>query len=129
VTTRSHRLRIVLAGGGVAGVELALALRHLAGDLVELTIISPDPEFHLQALGTAQPFCAYHIRGRPLCDLADTVNAELILDSVIAVDAEHRSALLAGGELVDYDCLVLAVGARHRTPFARALTFAGDRSA
>ena len=42
MTAPSQRLRVVVAGGGVAGIELALALHDLAADLVDLTMISPE---------------------------------------------------------------------------------------
>lgn len=35
---------------------------------------------------------------------------------------------LAETQTLSYDALVLAVGARHRTAFSRAITFTGDRS-
>lgn len=128
MTERSQRLRITVAGGGVAAVELALALHDLAADLVEVTIVSPDPDFQRRSLRTAQAFSADHVRRHALCDLADELGAQLVLDSVAAVDADDHSVLLEGGELVRYDCLVLAMGARHRTSFSRALTFTGDQS-
>ncbi|WP_187369456.1 NAD(P)/FAD-dependent oxidoreductase [Baekduia soli] len=128
MSARSQRLRITVAGGGVAGVELALAVHDLAADFVELTIISPDPAFRCRSLRTAQTFSADHGRRYELSDLADDVEAQLVADSVIAVDAERHSVLLAGGDVVHHDCLVLATGARHRTAFRRALTFTGDES-
>jgi sulfide:quinone oxidoreductase len=128
MTARSQRLRIAVAGGGVAGIELALALHHLAADRVHVTIVSPDPHFQSKALRTSQPFSADHMRRHALCDLADELGAELMIDSVMAVDADRHAALLSSGELVHYDCLVLATGARHCTAFSRALTFTGDQS-
>jgi sulfide:quinone oxidoreductase len=128
MTARSQRLRIVVAGGGVAGVELALALHHLAAELVHVTIVSPDPSFQCTALRTAQPFSADHMRRYALRDLADELGAELVIDSVSAVEADRHAALLSGGDLVHYDCLVLATGGRHRQAFSRALTFTGDHS-
>ena len=60
---RSH---VVIAGGGVAAVEFALALHDLAGGRVRMTLISPQPQFVLRALRTAQPFAADHVRKHPL---------------------------------------------------------------
>jgi len=36
-------LRVLIAGGGVAGLETLLALRALAGDLVDLELLAPEP--------------------------------------------------------------------------------------
>ena len=53
---------VVIAGGGVAAVECALALHDLAGDRVRLTIIAPEPEFALRPLRTAEPFARGQVR-------------------------------------------------------------------
>jgi NADH dehydrogenase FAD-containing subunit len=37
--------RVLIAGGGVAGLDALLALRALAGDRVALTLVSPAPDF------------------------------------------------------------------------------------
>ena len=124
----SQRLNVVIAGGGVAAVELALALDDLAGERVRLTMIAPQTDFHLRPLSTAQPFSVDHVRHHPLRDLAKRVGAELITDSVTAVDPIRHAVRLASGAAVSYDALVLAVGARHRTAFSRAMTFTGDAS-
>jgi sulfide:quinone oxidoreductase len=36
-------LNVVVAGGGVAGLEALLALHALAGNRVRLTLVAPDP--------------------------------------------------------------------------------------
>ena len=38
-------LEVVIAGGGVAALETALALHELAGDQVKLTLLSPTADF------------------------------------------------------------------------------------
>lgn len=119
---------VVIAGGGVAAVELALALHDLAGDRVRLTIVAPEPDFVLQPLRTAVPFSAGHVRRHGLRELADRVGAELVGDAVTAVDSERHAVRLGAGGSLAYDALVLAVGGRHRTAFPRAMTFTGDHS-
>lgn len=49
-------------------------------------------------------------------------------DTAIAVDGDRHAVRLADAGALSYDALVLAVGARHRTAFSRAITFTGDRS-
>jgi sulfide:quinone oxidoreductase len=124
----SRPTHVVIAGGGVAAVECALALHDLAGDRVRLTLIAPEPDFTLRSMRTAEPFSRDHVRRHALADLAAHVGAELIADTVVRVDADRHTLLRAGDRTVAYDALVLAVGAQHRTAFQRALTFTGDRS-
>jgi cation diffusion facilitator CzcD-associated flavoprotein CzcO len=38
---RTDRLRVVIAGAGVAGLEAALALRMLAVDFVSVELVAP----------------------------------------------------------------------------------------
>lgn len=125
---KPDRPHILIAGGGVAAVELALALDDLAGERVRMTLVAPQPDFELRALRTAEPFSADHMRRHSLRDLADRVGAELVPDTVAAVDAGRHAVRLAKHGLLSFDTLVLAVGARRRTAFPRAITFPGDQS-
>jgi sulfide:quinone oxidoreductase len=47
---------IVIAGGGVAGLEALLALRAMARNHARLTLIAPDPDFSYRPLAVAEPF-------------------------------------------------------------------------
>jgi len=126
--TTSHTPHVLIAGGGVAAVELALALHDLAGPRIRLTLVTPQHDFELRALRTAAPFAADHMRRHSLGDLAARVDAELVADTVVAVDARRHAVRLAEMGTLSYDTVVLAVGARHRTAFSRAITFNGDTS-
>ena len=50
------RMRVLIAGGGVTGVEALLALRDLAGDRVEVTLVAPTPDFIYKPLTVEAPF-------------------------------------------------------------------------
>src|SRR4051812_11125617 len=118
---------IVIAGGGIAGLETLLALRDLAEDRVRITLVSSDDEFEVKALRTAEPFSVDHVRRHSLPAVSHTREAEFIRDRVLSVDADgHTVTLEENGEL-SYDALVLALGARSLPPFSRALTFGADR--
>jgi sulfide:quinone oxidoreductase len=119
-------LNVVIAGGGVASVEAALALHELAGDRVAITIVAPKQDFELRALRTAEPFAADHVRRRSLRELADRVDGRLVADVAVAVEPERHGVRLASGEGLTYDSLIVAVGARRLPAFARALTFSGE---
>ena len=49
-------LRVVIAGGGVAGLEAMLAIRDLGGDLVDVELLSPEHHFWYRPLSVAEPF-------------------------------------------------------------------------
>jgi sulfide:quinone oxidoreductase len=119
---------VIIAGGGVAAVECALALRDLAGDRIRLTIVAPNREFALRPLCTAEPFARDHVRHHSLATLAARVGADLVAAPVTKVHPDqHR--VVAGDRTIGYDVLVLAVGGQHRPAFTRAITFTGDTRA
>jgi sulfide:quinone oxidoreductase len=124
----SSQPHVVIAGGGIAAVESALALHDLAGDRIRLTMVAPNREFELRPLSTAEPFSRDHVRRHSLATLAARVGAELVPAAVTAVDPEaHR--LTAGDRTIAYDVLVLAVGGRHVPAYEKAITFTGDTRA
>lgn len=68
---------MVVAGGGIAGVEALLALRELAGDRVALTLVSSNEELVLPALSVAEPFALGHAQRYALGDLLTRVDGQL----------------------------------------------------
>ena len=48
--------RVVIVGGGVAGLEALMALHDLAADRAELTLVAPDPDFLYKPLLVEEPF-------------------------------------------------------------------------
>lgn len=104
--------RVLIAGGGVAGLETALALHELAGDLTEVTLLTPDRDFHYRPLTVREPFALAPASRLPLAPIAGAARAILMRDELAWVDRERRIAHTAGGEALHYDALVLAVGAR-----------------
>ena len=117
-----HPFRVVIAGGGIAALETALALRDLAGDRVTVQLVAPNAEFSYRAMSVREPF-AYGAPSRyPLAEIAGDVGSELIVDSFAWVDSEQQIAHTQDGAELAYDALVLAVGARTRPVFVHALT-------
>ena len=51
-----ERMKVLIAGGGVTGIEALLALRELAPDRVEVTLLAPTPEFVYKPLAVEEPF-------------------------------------------------------------------------
>jgi sulfide:quinone oxidoreductase len=114
---------VVVVGGGVAGLEGALALRALAGDRVRLTILDPAREFVYRPMTVAEPFGAAEPRRPPLADLAAGAGAHLQHVRVDAVLAGERRLVLRSGETLPYETLLLAPGARTLSAFDGAVTF------
>jgi sulfide:quinone oxidoreductase len=116
-------MRVVVAGGGVAGVEALLALHDLAGERVELTVIEPEVEFVFRPMATAEAFGRGVGERRPMIRVAADVGADFIRGRLTGVDQDRRLALLESGEPVPFDALVVAVGARSAPAYRGVLTW------
>jgi sulfide:quinone oxidoreductase len=118
-------LRVLVAGGGVAGIETVLALRALAGDMVDLELLAPDPRFWYRPLAVAEPFAAGRAGSLELAAIAEAVGADFTLDRLRSVDDELRIARTDHAAELAYDALVIACGAVPRPALPGALTFRG----
>ena len=125
--SNATRRRVVIAGAGVAGLEAALALQHLASDLVSVELIAPETEFVYRPLAVAEPFGAGEARRFPLQTLVHAAGGRLRNASVVSVDPELKMIVLDDGSELEYDVLVLALGARTREAIDGALTFRGPQ--
>jgi sulfide:quinone oxidoreductase len=108
---RSERLDVLIAGGGVAGLEAAFALRNLAGDRVAMTLLSNANEFVYRPLSVGEPFTSSHAERYPLAPLVAKAGAGLVCDTLVAVDADRGLARTAGGAELSYDALLIGLGA------------------
>ncbi|HYM54278.1 MAG TPA: FAD-dependent oxidoreductase [Solirubrobacteraceae bacterium] len=116
------RLRVLIAGGGVAALEAALALRHLAGDRTETTVIAPNTEFVYRPMTVREPFAYPPAHRYPLAPIVRDAGAELLADELAWIDPDKRIAHTAGGAEIEYDALLLALGASARPRYKHALT-------
>ena len=117
-------LRVVIAGGGIAGLEAILALRQLAEERVELELIAPTDELTYRPPLVTEPFGGR----RPRFALGPLLAAHLVSHRpgvLASVDAARRIARTGAGEEVHYDALVIACGARRLAAVPGALTFPG----
>jgi sulfide:quinone oxidoreductase len=117
-----QRFRVVIAGGGVAALEAALALDELAGKLVEIELVAPNAEFAYRPMTVVEPFAYAPPQRFPVADVAAAVGAELRVDTFAWVEPSLQVAHTEQGAAVRYDALLLALGARMRAPFAHAIT-------
>ena len=122
-------LRVLVAGGGVAGLETLLALRDLAGDRVETSLLSPEDEFVYRPMAVGEPFSRGHAQRHRLDAIARHLGARLIRGSLAEVDDGARVAVTADGERLSYDALVVAIGADSEPALTRALTWTPESDA
>jgi NADH dehydrogenase len=105
--------RVVIVGGGFAGLHAAKALAHLP---VDVTLVDRrnhhtfQPLLYQVALAVLSP-----------ADIAQPIrtifrrqsNMEVLMDEVVAIDAGAREVSLGSGARLTFDYLVLATGATH----------------
>jgi sulfide:quinone oxidoreductase len=124
-----RRLRVVIAGGGVAALETALALRTLAPELVDITLVAPTDRFRFRAASVGEPFHRAEAHRFDLAAICADIGVALRHGALTAVDAEDRSATIGGDERVDYDALVIACGAQAKPAVPGAIVFGGPEDA
>ena len=123
--TGLRRLRVVIAGGGVAALETALALRALAPELTEITLAAPTDRFRFRAAAVGEPFGRPRSTGSTWRRSARDIGVTLRHGALTAVDAEHKTAILDGDEQIEYDAIVVACGAQAIPVVPGALVFGG----
>ncbi|MDP3139537.1 MAG: FAD-dependent oxidoreductase [Burkholderiaceae bacterium] len=118
--------RIVILGGGHAGVQVAAALRQ-EGHSGPLTIVDDEgvTPYQRPPLSKAYMQGTTGVQGllfRPAQYYADH-GIELLFAKADAIDRAARQLHLPGGRRLDYDHLIIATGARNRPlPFPGADT-------
>lgn len=117
--------RVVVAGGGVAGLEALIALRQLAGDRVAITLVAPTDEFTIRALSVQDPFARPASGTYDLRRICADHGATFLQDALHRVEPKDRVATTAGGRELRYDSLIVAIGARPSPAFKDAITFRG----
>jgi sulfide:quinone oxidoreductase len=116
---------VLIAGGGVAALEAALALEDLAGDRAEVTICSPRPSFVYRPYAVGVPYGASRAATYWLEPLAAAAGARYRCDSIAAVHRETRLAVTHDGESIPYGDLIVCPGTKLLWPVPGAITFWG----
>jgi sulfide:quinone oxidoreductase len=104
------RFEVLIAGGGVAGLETAFALHELAPDRVHVTMLAPEAEFVYRPNAVKEPFTLGYAHSYPLDALVADAGAELVQDALARVDAERRLVHTTAGAQLSYDALVVGLG-------------------
>ena len=116
--------RVVICGGGIAAVEGLLRLRRLAGDSVEIELIAPNEELVYRPMAVREPFAFGPPRRYPLRHIAQDAGAELAQDSLAWVELDAQIVhTTEGSERIEYDALLIAVGAKQVEAYEHVATF------
>jgi sulfide:quinone oxidoreductase len=119
--------RIVIAGGGIAGLEALVALRAHLGSEPEIALLESNAELVERQRAVAEPFDAGGPRRFDLGRIARDHDVDLRDDRLASVDPDARRVCTVAGDSVEYDALLVAVGGRPDVGVPGALTFAGPR--
>ena len=119
------RLRVLVAGGGVAGLEAALALGATGAGRLAIELLAPENDFVYRPLAVTAPFHRDEVRRFPLRSIAEGAGASLRQGAVSSVDAEAHVVHTSDGEEVPFDVLLLACGSHPVDAVPGALTFRG----
>ena len=93
-----RRLRIVIAGGGVAALETAIALRTLAPELVEITLVAPTDRFRFRAASVGEPFGRAEMHRFDLAAICADIGVALRHGALTAVDPADAAVFKANSE-------------------------------
>ncbi len=124
--SRSVRKRVVIAGGGVAGLEAMLALSALARNLVDVELLTPGGEFVFKPLQVAEPFGVVEPARVDLASIVADAGARHTADALASVDPKSQTITTTAGTTIGYDALLVSTGARPIEAVPGALTFSGE---
>lgn len=120
-----NEMSVLVAGGGVAAIEAALALRALAEDRVHVELVAPEHHFWYRPLAVAEPFKLGEARRFELAVLAARAGATFSPGELVSIDEARRVAHLAPDRSLSYSKLLIACGAVPKPVVEGALAFRG----
>lgn len=120
--SHSEELRVIIVGGGVAALETALALADLGRDRTDVTVIAPSTEFVYRPMVVGEPFAHGAARRYPLLPIVRDADATLLQGELGWIDPVRRTIHTKADESIEYDALVLALGASIGKRYKYALT-------
>lgn len=103
--------KVLILGGGFAGVEAAIYLKKNSD--INVTLVSERDYFYIYPTSIWIPTGQTTPQkvSIPLIDLASRHNFELIVDKVTKIEAKTKTVTFKNGEILDgYDYLILAMG-------------------
>ena len=127
---RNGKSHVLIAGGGVAALEAAIALRELAPDLVDVELLAPEEHFSYRPLAVMLPFDgSADVMRFDLSELAGEVGASVVRGGLTGIDCWRHLAHTSTNRAIEYDVLLVACGASALPALAGAVTFRGPSDA
>jgi sulfide:quinone oxidoreductase len=121
-TPHPDKLRVMIVGGGVAALESAVALSHLAPELTDVTVIAPNLEFVYRPMVVREPFAYGSASRYPLQRIASDAGATLLDEQLARIEPDAHTLHTETGKAIEYDALLLALGAHASARYEHALT-------
>src|SRR3954470_1941891 len=118
-------MHLLIAGGGPAALEGALAVQRLAGERVQITLLSDCDEFVYRPVAVAEPFGLDSPQRFSLARLAAERGVEARGGQVLSAYVGAARLRTADSAQLPYDTLLLALGAGTEEVLPGALTFRG----
>jgi sulfide:quinone oxidoreductase len=116
---------VTIVGGGVAALEAMMALRRLAEERVAIELVTPTPEWSYRPMAVAEPFGLGEAKRYDLVRIARDHGAAMHLAGVQAVRPETHELLTWDGRTLDYELLLLAIGAQPTSALPGSVTVRG----
>jgi sulfide:quinone oxidoreductase len=120
-----EQTKVTIVGGGVAALEAMIALRRLAEERIAIELVTPTPEWSYRPMAVAEPFGLGQATRYDLVRIARDHGAAMHLAGVQAVRPEAHQLLTWDGRTLDYELLLLAIGAQPTTALPGSVTVRG----
>ena len=117
--------KVTIVGGGVAALEAMIALRRLAEERVAIELVAPTPEWSYRPLAVAEPFGLGEATRYDLVRIARDHGASMQLSGIESVRPEAHELRTWDGRALDYELLLIAIGAELTTSLAGSVTVNG----
>ncbi len=114
--------RVLVAGGGIGGLEAVLALRALAEERVDITLLSNRTDITYRPLLVTEPFGTSHVADIDVRALAADRGVTFVAGEARSIDTDAHE-LHTIDRVLRYDDAILALGARAVPSVTGALTF------
>src|SRR3989338_2143797 len=115
--------KILILGGGFGGIRCALDLEKKIGSKAEITLVDKN-SYHLFVPALYEVASAYGLKQDPfairlkktICipysDIFENKKIKFVQAEITSIDVENKKVATGGGEILDYDYLVVALGSQ-----------------